>query len=44
LIKGGEVGKVEKLTRADRMLDQMLDLCVQSMVVKWLGLGLLTRR
>jgi hypothetical protein len=40
LIKGDEVGEVGKLTEADRTLDR----CIRSVVVKWLGLGLLTGR
>ena len=35
MIKGGEVGEVRELTRADRMQDRTLDLCVQSVVAQW---------
>ena len=38
--KGGEVWKVEEVTKAD----QMLDLHVRSVVEKWLGFCLMTGR
>ena len=42
--KGGEVGEVEGLFSLYRTLDRTLHWCVRSVVVKWLGLSLLTGR
>ena len=42
--KGGEVWKVEEVTKADRTQDWTLDLCVRLVVEKWLGFGLVTGR